>query len=43
MAENVSSDDPNRIKKHAKFFKRCMEILPNYCQGLDTSRYTYIM
>ena len=40
-SSEVLSDSENleRLKKHTKFFKRCLDILPSYCQSLDTSRW----
>ena len=26
------------IKKHLKYFQRCMDVLPSQCENLDTSR-----
>ena len=28
-------------KKHVKFFKRCLDILPSAYSSLDTSRFVY--
>ena len=38
MADESSSSSEVSIKKHAMYFKRCMDVLPSQCEALDTSR-----
>ena len=44
MANSESpNDSADKLKKHTKFFERCMDILPSYCQSLDTSRFDRLL
>ena len=36
--DGVKEEEEFVVKKHVRYFSRCLDILPTQCQSLDTNR-----